>query len=82
MPFESDDVVVRRLDDVRWSVVEPLVYRGDRDRFVVPAGFPPGTRSGEGVVAQRARGAGHLAGRGAGGRATGRLPEDAGSMRT
>ncbi|SEL47255.1 Protein of unknown function [Blastococcus sp. DSM 46786] len=40
MPFESDDVVVRRLDDVRWTVVEPLVYRGKRDRFVVPAGFP------------------------------------------
>ena len=40
MPFESDDVVVRRLDDVLWTVVEPLVYRGKRDLFVVPAGFP------------------------------------------
>ncbi|MGY1724673.1 DUF1353 domain-containing protein [Blastococcus sp. SYSU DS0533] len=40
MPFESDDVVVRRLDADRWTVVEPLVYRGNRDRFVVPAGFP------------------------------------------
>lgn len=39
MPFEAGDVVVRRLDDERWAVVEPLVYRGTRDRFVVPAGF-------------------------------------------
>ncbi|MCF6744848.1 DUF1353 domain-containing protein [Blastococcus sp. KM273128] len=40
MPFESDDVVVRRLDADCWELVEPLVYRGKRDRFVVPAGFP------------------------------------------
>lgn len=39
MPFEVGDVVVRRLDETRWTVVEPLVYVGDRDRFVVPAGF-------------------------------------------
>ncbi|CCG02967.1 DUF1353 domain-containing protein [Blastococcus saxobsidens] len=39
MPFEVGDVVVRTLDDEHWGVVEPLVYRGTRDRFVVPAGF-------------------------------------------
>jgi hypothetical protein len=39
MPFESTDVVVRRLDDEFWGVEEPLVYRGRRDRFTVPAGF-------------------------------------------
>ena len=39
MPFESSSVTVRRVDDRRWAVVEELVYRGRRDRFVVPAGF-------------------------------------------
>jgi Protein of unknown function (DUF1353) len=39
VPFETPDLVVRRVDAERWAVVEPLVYRGDRDRFVVPAGF-------------------------------------------
>ncbi|MGY1823449.1 DUF1353 domain-containing protein [Geodermatophilus sp. SYSU D00079] len=39
MPFETADLVVRRVDAEWWAVVEPLVYRGDRDRFVVPAGF-------------------------------------------
>jgi hypothetical protein len=39
VPFEVEDVVVRTLDDEHWAVVEPLVYRGARDRFVVPAGF-------------------------------------------
>ena len=39
MPFEVGDVVVRRLDDEHWEVVEPLAYLGERDRFVVPAGF-------------------------------------------
>ena len=39
MPFESPDLTVRRVDDVTWATVDPLVYRGRRDRFVVPAGF-------------------------------------------
>jgi len=39
VPFESPELVVRRIDANFWAVVEPLVYRGDRDRFVVPAGF-------------------------------------------
>jgi Protein of unknown function (DUF1353) len=40
MPFEpSADVVVRRLDDEFWAVEQPLVYRGRRDEFTVPAGF-------------------------------------------
>ena len=40
MPFETDSVTVRRRDDRHWTVVEPLVYRGRTDTFVVPAGFP------------------------------------------
>jgi hypothetical protein len=39
MPFEAGEVVVRRLDDEFWAVEEQLVYRGRRDRFIVPAGF-------------------------------------------
>ena len=39
MPFDGDTVTVRRLDDRWWTVVEPLVYRGRTDTFVVPAGF-------------------------------------------
>jgi hypothetical protein len=40
MPFESDSLTVRRRDDSHWIVVEPLVYRGRSDTFVVPGGFP------------------------------------------
>jgi Protein of unknown function (DUF1353) len=39
VPFESPDLTVRRVDDSTWATVDPLVYRGRRDRFVVPAGF-------------------------------------------
>ena len=39
MPFESDHVTVRRSDDTTWTVVEPLVYRGRSQTFVVPRGF-------------------------------------------
>ncbi|TFV89500.1 DUF1353 domain-containing protein [Blastococcus sp. CT_GayMR16] len=39
MPFEPGSLVVRRIDASRWATVDPLVYRGRRDRFVVPAGF-------------------------------------------
>lgn len=38
MPFDSV-LVVRRTSDQQWEVVEPLVYRGRRDTFVVPDGF-------------------------------------------
>lgn len=38
MPFESEHVTVRRRDDSTWTVVDPLVYRGKRQTFVVPAG--------------------------------------------
>ena len=38
MPFDSV-LVVRRTSDQLWEVVEPLVYRGRRDTFVVPDGF-------------------------------------------
>jgi hypothetical protein len=39
VPFDSPTVTVRRASDQLWEVVEPLVYRGRRDTFVVPAGF-------------------------------------------
>ncbi|RBY82526.1 hypothetical protein DQ238_04380 [Geodermatophilus sp. TF02-6] len=39
MPFESAALLVRQVDASTWAVVDPLVYRGDRDRFFVPAGF-------------------------------------------
>ena len=39
MPFQSDSVTVRRRDDRTWTVVEPLVYRGRDQAFVVPSGF-------------------------------------------
>ena len=40
MPFETDALTVRRRDDDTWTVVDPLVYRGAKDVFVVPSGFP------------------------------------------
>jgi hypothetical protein len=39
VPFDSPPLTVRRASDQLWEVVEPLVYRGRRDTFVVPAGF-------------------------------------------
>ena len=39
MPFQPGSLTVRRIDAERWVLVDPLVYLGDRDRFVVPAGF-------------------------------------------
>ena len=39
MPFDSPPLTVRRATDQLWEVVEPQVYRGARDTFVVPAGF-------------------------------------------
>jgi hypothetical protein len=39
VPFDSASLTVRRVSDQLWEVVEPLVYRGRRDTFVVPAGF-------------------------------------------
>jgi hypothetical protein len=40
VPFDSPSLIVRRVSDQQWEVVEALVYRGRRDTFVVPAGFP------------------------------------------
>lgn len=40
MPFDDEELTVRRRDDTTWTVVEPLVYRGRDDTFVVPGGFP------------------------------------------
>ena len=39
MPFDSPPLTVRRATDQLWEVVAPLVYHGNRDTFVVPAGF-------------------------------------------
>ena len=39
MPFETPDVAVRSSGPEEWELLEPLAYRGRRDRFVVPAGF-------------------------------------------
>jgi hypothetical protein len=39
VPFDSPALTVRRASDELWAVVEPLVYHGNRDTFVVPAGF-------------------------------------------
>jgi hypothetical protein len=38
VPFDSP-LVVRRASDQLWEVLEPIVYHGRRDTFVVPAGF-------------------------------------------
>lgn len=39
MPFLPGSLTVSRVDSDRWELVDPLVYQGRRDRFVVPAGF-------------------------------------------
>ncbi len=39
MPFEPGSLTVSRVDAETWALVDDLVYRGRRDRFVVPAGF-------------------------------------------
>jgi hypothetical protein len=39
VPFDSPTLTVRRAGEETWEVLEPLVYRGRHDTFVVPAGF-------------------------------------------
>jgi hypothetical protein len=39
VPFEPGTLVVRRVGANTWALVDDLVYRGHRQRFVVPAGF-------------------------------------------
>ena len=40
MPFVGgDNVVVRQVGDSNWALVEPLVYRGNRETFTAPSGF-------------------------------------------
>jgi hypothetical protein len=39
MPFTDDDVVVKQTSDEQWEVVEPLIYEGNQDAFLVQAGF-------------------------------------------
>ena len=39
MPFEPGSLTVSRVDANTWSLVDDLVYQGNRERFVVPAGF-------------------------------------------
>jgi hypothetical protein len=39
VPFDSPTITVRGAPDLLWELVQPLVYHGRRDTFVVPAGF-------------------------------------------
>lgn len=39
MPFTDTPFTVTRVDDVRWCLAGPLVYRGRHDVITVPAGF-------------------------------------------
>ncbi|KAA8884107.1 DUF1353 domain-containing protein [Nocardia colli] len=39
MAFVGSGLVVEELDAKFWRVVEPLVYQGDSQEFVIPAGF-------------------------------------------
>jgi hypothetical protein len=39
VPFEPGSLTVSRVDANTWSLVDDLVYQGNRERFVVPAGF-------------------------------------------
>jgi hypothetical protein len=39
VPFEPGSLTVSRVDANTWSLVDRLVYRGTRQRFVVPTGF-------------------------------------------
>jgi Protein of unknown function (DUF1353) len=39
VPFEPGSLTVSRVDANTWALVDPLVYQGRRQRFVVPAGF-------------------------------------------
>lgn len=38
MPFKSD-LIVRECSDGRWELVEDLIYTGNTETFIVPAGF-------------------------------------------
>jgi hypothetical protein len=39
MPFADSPFTVTRVDPVRWCLVDPLVYQGQRQSFRIPAGF-------------------------------------------
>jgi hypothetical protein len=39
VPFEPGSLTVHRVDADTWAIIDPLVYQGRRERFVVPAGF-------------------------------------------
>jgi hypothetical protein len=39
VPFETAELSVRALDDRRWALLAPLVYRGRDQAFTVPLGF-------------------------------------------
>lgn len=51
MPFETPTVAVRTSGPEAWELLEPLAYRGKRQRFVVPAGFRTDLATVPGVVA-------------------------------
>ena len=39
MAFTEDDVVVKQIGDEKWELVEPLIYEGNKDSFLVQEGF-------------------------------------------
>ncbi|WP_131769358.1 DUF1353 domain-containing protein [Candidatus Protofrankia californiensis] len=39
MPFLSDRIFVEEIDDVRWRLLEPVIYEGKEQVFTVPKGF-------------------------------------------
>jgi hypothetical protein len=39
VPFTSDELSVRSVDDTHWELLAPLVYQGRDEVFTVPAGF-------------------------------------------
>jgi hypothetical protein len=39
MPFLTDRIVVEEISDVRWRVLEPIVYQGNRELLTVPDNF-------------------------------------------
>jgi hypothetical protein len=39
MPFLTDDILTRSFGDDRWELTRALIYQGQRDTFVIPAGY-------------------------------------------
>lgn len=50
MPFATPDLVLRSAGPGEWELVEPLVYHGATERWVIPAGFVSDFASVPGIV--------------------------------